>query len=133
MHDAIAPTVADAREQASLIGKAAQLAKSWVNLNISQHRAILTAVIAGVVIIQDRVILYIQADALVAALRVWQKLVTVSSRERSADPSHQVIVSIPASLKRAGIGKRMNTEGSTTSTPDPTLLKLLVKTLDFRD
>ena len=32
MHDAIAPTVADAREQASLIGKAAQLAKTWSSL-----------------------------------------------------------------------------------------------------
>ena len=133
IHDAIAPIVADAREQASLIGKAVQLAMTWSSLNTSQHRAILMAVIPRIVITSDWVILHIQSDALVAALRVWPKLVTGSSKDKRSDPSHQVTVSVPASLKRAGIGKRMIIEGSTTSTPDPSLLKLLVKALDLRD
>ena len=133
MHDAIGPTVADAREQASLIGKAAQLAKTWSSLNTSQRRAILMAVIPRVIIIPDRVDLHIQTDALVAALRVWPKSGTIRSNDRSSDPGHQVTVSVPASLKRAGIGKRMIIEGSATSTPDPSLLKLLVKAFDLRD
>ena len=133
MHDAIAPTVADAREQASLIGKAAQLTKSWNTLNTSQRRKILMVVIPRVVITSDRVILHIQTDALVAALRVWPKAGTFKSNDKSSDPALQVMLSVSASLKRAGIGKRMIIEGSTTNTPDPTLLKLLVKALDLRD
>ena len=43
------------------------------------------------------------------------------------------MVSVSASLKRAGIGKRMIIEGSTTGTPDPSLVKLLVKALDLHD
>ena len=133
MHDAIAPTAADAREQASLIGKAARLAKSWNSLNTSQHRAILMAVIPRIAIASDRVTLHIQTDALVAKLRVWPKAGTFKSNEKSSDPSHQVVVSVSASLKRAGIGRRMIIEGSTTAVPDPTLVKLLVKALDLRD
>ena len=86
-----------------------------------------------IVITSDRVTLHIQTDALAEALRVWPRLVTVSSRDKSCDPTRQVMVSVPASLKRAGIGKRMIIEGSTTNTPDPSLLKLLVKALDLRD
>ena len=133
IHDAIAPIVADAREQASLIGKAAQLAKSWSSLSTSQRRAILMAAIPRVVITSDRVTLHIQTDALVAALCVWPKAGAFKSDDRSSDPSHQVVVSVSASLKRAGIGKRMIIEGSTTGTPDPSLVKVLVKALDLRD
>ncbi len=133
MHDAIAPTVTEAKEQADLIGKAAQLAKSWNNLNTSQQRAILMAIIPCIIITADRVDLHIQTDALVTALRVWPKAGAFNSDEKKFDPGHQVTVSVLASLKRAGIGKRMIIEGSTTSTPDPTLLKLLVKAFDFRD
>lgn len=132
MHGAIAPTVADVGEQASLIGKAAQLAKSWSSLNTCQRRAILIAVIPRIVITPDQVVLHIQTDALVAALRVWPKAGAFKSDDKSSDPGHQVMVSVPASLKRAGIGKRMIIEGSTTSTPDPTLLKLLIKAFDLR-
>ena len=133
MHDAIAPTVADAREQASLIGKAAQLAKSWNSLNTSQRRAMLMAFVSRVVITPDKVVLHIQTDALVEVLRVWPMSGSISSRGKSSDSTHQVIVSIQASLKRAGIGKRMIIEGSTTNIPDPSLVKLLVKALDLRD
>lgn len=133
IHDAIAPIVADAREQDSLIGKGAQLAKSWSSMNTCQRRAILTAVIPRIVITSDRVTLHIQTDALVAALRVWPKAGAFKSDDKSSDPSCQVTVAVPASLKRAGIGKRMIIEGSTTSTPDPSLIKLLVKALDLRD
>ena len=91
------------------------------------------AVIPRIAIASDRVTLHIQTDALVEAIRVWPKAGTIRSNGKSSDPGHQVIVSIPASLKRAGIGKRMIIEGSTTSTPDPSLLKLLVKALDLRD
>ena len=102
-------------------------------MNTSQHRAILMAVIPRIAIASDRVILHIQTDALAATLRVWPKAGTFKSNEKSSGPSHQAVVSVPASLKRAGIGKRMIIEGSTKSTPDPTLLKLLVKALDLRD
>jgi site-specific DNA recombinase len=66
-------------------------------------------------------------------LHVWPQAGKISSKDKVSDCTHQVTVSIPASLKRTGIGKRMIIEGLTTSTPDPSLVKLLVKALDLRD
>ena len=132
VHDAISPLAPDAWAQEQLIGKAAELARTWCTLSPSQKRAILVLVIARIVIHQDRVDLHVRPDALVTSLRAGPTSATKFKND-GGDMSLPIILSIPASLKRAGIGKRMIIEGSSNGMPDRSLVKLLVKVFDLRD
>lgn len=64
-------------------------------------------------------------------LAAWPKPVTVSPVDHSS-ADHHVTLTVPARLRRSGIGKRMIIPGQTATEADPSLVKLILKAFDLQ-
>ena len=71
-------------------------------------------------------------DTLVSALSSWPKAAPCRHTTQVGSVDDTVILAVPASLRRSGIGKRMIIDGARRSEPDPALIKILVKAFEMR-
>jgi site-specific DNA recombinase len=133
-HQLIGAPVADAPQLEHLNSKAKSLARDWRQLEMSRRRALLLAVLAEVTVRSDGVDIRIAPLGLIAALTSWPKAVKQAAPSYSSVRADtEVTLSVPATLRRSGIGKRMVIAGATASEPDPALIKLLIKARELRD
>ena len=79
----------------------------------------------------DRIDIHLDRGRLVDMLRGDQRRRRVTQSE-PGPTADTIVLSVPARLKRAGIGKRMVIEGAHAGAPDATLIKLVVKAFALR-
>lgn len=134
LHQVIGSHVADASQLEHLNSKAKTLAPGWRQLEMSRRRALLLAIHAGVTVHRDGVDIRVAPLGLIAALASWPKAVKRGAlHSSSAETDAEVILTVPATLRRSGIGKRTVIAGATASEPDPALIKLLIKAREIRE
>lgn len=88
---------------------------------------------ASIIIAAERVDVRFLPGSLIAALGGETKCPPGGSEVPQSLETHYIVLSVRASLKRAGIGKRMIIAGSTAAKVDPSLVKLLIRAFDLRD
>ena len=133
--DAINRHVPDAAEQERLVGRAADLAEGWNDLVPAEVRAILLALVTRIDVHEEKVDIEVNAARLTDVLgNDPMDLPEASGEVRKADC---LTLSVPARLKRAGLGTKMVIDGPAgrgrKGKADPSLAKLIVKGHVFRD
>jgi len=121
-----------AAELSRLLAKAAKLAKDWFRLGAPSRRAFLSQILSEVIVHRERVDIRVVPDTLVSALSSWPRAAPCRHTTPDGSVDDTVILTVPASLRRSGIGKRMIIEGARRYEPDPALIKLLVKAFEMR-
>jgi site-specific DNA recombinase len=127
--DTIGAQVPEPPEQKRLIDRAAELAMNWPDLTTVRARFIIRALITRIDVQADRVDIQIQPSRVAEILR--GDSLDAARAAQSTKDQQPLVLSVLASLKRAGIETRMIIEGvdpyDTTAKPDPSLIKLLTK------
>jgi DNA invertase Pin-like site-specific DNA recombinase len=131
LHALFAPQDSQADTLWQLLTRAGSLSQGWRTLEASRRRAILLAIISRVTVHPDRLSIQIRPAHLRTVLAAWPKAVNVSPGDDSPG-DHHVTLTIPARLKRSGIGKRMIIAGQTATETDPSLVKLMLKAFDLQ-
>jgi len=127
--------VPDAVEQERLVGRATDLAEGWPDLVPAEMRAILLALVTRIDVHEEKVDIEVNAARLTDVLgNDPMDLPDASGEVREAD---RLTLSVPARLKRAGLGTKMVIDGpegrGRKGKADPSLSKLIVKGHVFRD
>ena len=133
--EAISSNVRDAAEQESLIGRATDLAEGWDDLVPAEMRAILLSLVTRIEVHEEKVDIGIHAAGIADVLgNDPMDLPEASGDVREAD---RLTLSVPARLKRAGLGTKMVIDGPAgqgrKGKADPSLVKLIVKGHVFRE
>ena len=127
--------VQDAAEQERLVGRATDLAEGWPDLVPAELRAILLALVARIEIHEERVDISINAARITDVLGN-DPMDLPDSKEEVQKADH-LTLSVPARLKRAGLGTKMIIDGPAgrgrRGKADPSLAKLIVKGHVFRE
>jgi len=132
VHDALSAHSHDAAELEQLIARAVELGQTWSKRPVVEQRVMISSLLTRIDIGADRIDIHLDCGRLAALLRGDQRRRQVAQSE--PEPATDTIVlSVPARLKRAGIGKRMVIEGAYAGAPDDTLIKLVVKAFALRD
>jgi hypothetical protein len=114
-----------AEEQHRLIRKAEQLAQRWSALSTSEQRGILRSVFTRVEVHQDRIEAHLSPPELRTLLLGDPLPALASAPAPSAMP---LVLSVPATLRRAGREMALLIEGSSPPPePNPALIKLIAK------
>ena len=132
VHDALDARIPDAAEQEQLIERAAELGRTWRKRPVVEQRVMISSLLARIDIGADRIDIHLDRARLAALLRGDQRRRHVTQSE-PGPATDTIVLSVPARLKRAGIGKRMVIEGAHAGAPDVTLIKLVVKAFALRD
>ncbi len=132
VHDALEARVLEASEQEQLIGRAVELGRNWTKRPAVEQRAMISRLLARIDIGADRIDSHLDRGQLVALLRGDPDRHPDASSATGA-PNDIIVLSVPARLKRTGLGKRMVIEGATAGVEDGTLIKLFVKAFALRD
>ncbi len=132
VHDALDARVPDAAEQEHLIERGAELGRTWRKRPVVEQRVMISLLLARINIGADRIDIHFDRARLVDLLRGDQHRRQVL-RSEPGPAADTIVLSVPARLKRAGVGKRMVIEGARASAPDATLIKLVVKAFALRD
>ena len=132
VHDALEARVPEASEQEQLIGRAVELGRNWTKRPAVEQRAMISRLLARIDIGADRIDSHLDRGQLVALLRGDPDRHPDASSATGA-PNDIIVLSVPARLKRTGLGKRMVIEGATAGVEDGTLIKLFVKAFALRD
>ncbi len=132
VHEALEARIPEAAEQEQLIERAFELGRSWNKRPAVEQRAMMSKLLARIDIGADRIDIHLDRGRLVALLRGDLGRRPAASSETAA-PNAIMVLSVPARLKRTGLGKRMVIEGATAGAPDGTLIKLFVKAFALRD
>ena len=133
LHNHIGTHVPDAPTQSHLMGKARKLASDWKSLETSRRRAILIHTLDQVIVHREHIDIKIKPVRLTAILSSWPRL-PKPIEPQDVHATHDIItLSVPAALKRSGIGKQMVIPGAASAAePDPALIKLVLKGFDLR-
>ncbi len=131
LHALFAPYVPEAATLWQMLTRAASLSQGWRTLDATRRRTILLAIISRVTVHPDHLSIQICPARLKTVLTAWPKAVTVSPGEDSS-ADHPVALTVPARLRRSGIGKRMIIAGQTATETDPSLVKLILKAFDLQ-
>ena len=132
VHDALDARIPDAAEQEQLIARAVELGQTWSERPVVEQRVMISSLLARIDVGADRIDIHLDRARLAALLRGDQRRRPVAPSE-PGPATDTIVLSIPARLKRAGIGKRMVIEGAHAGAPDDTLIKLVVKAFALRD
>jgi site-specific DNA recombinase len=133
-HQLIGAHVPDAAQLEHLNRKAETLGRTWRTLATSHRRALLLSALVEVVVQRNCVDLKITPHGLTQSLLSWPNPAKADVQgDKSSQHAITITLSVSAALKRSGIGKRMIIAGTTTSEPDPALMKLLIKAREMRD
>jgi len=116
----------DVVAQKRLLGEAARLAASWQALGAERLRAILRATVRKVQVHGDRV--EVTLDQRAAALWLAKDQKQPAQASGGDREQYSTVLTIPARLKRAGIGMRLVVEdGSEPANVDAALVRLLLR------
>jgi site-specific DNA recombinase len=132
LHPIIGPRIEDAAELSRLMAKAGKLAKDWPSQGAPTRRAFLSQILSEVIVYCEHVDIRVVPESFISALSSWPKTAPCRHSTQVGSVDDSVILTVPASLRRSGIGKRMIIEGARRSEPDPSLIKLLVKAFEIR-
>ena len=132
VHDALDARISDAAEQEQLIERAAELGRTWRKRPVVEQRVMISLLLARIDVGAHRIDIQFDRARLPAILRGDQRRRHVTQSE-PGPATDTIVLSVPARLKRAGIGKRMVIEGAHTGAPDVSLIKLVVKAFALRD
>jgi DNA invertase Pin-like site-specific DNA recombinase len=132
VHEALGARIPDAAEQEQLIERAAELGRTWRKRPVVEQRVMISSLAARIEISADRIDIHLDRARLAALLRGDQRT-RRHTRSEAGPATDTIVLSIPARLKRAGIGKRMVIEGAHAGAPDDTLIKLVVNAFALRD
>jgi hypothetical protein len=134
LHPVISTHVADAAQLSHLNAKAEKLARSWRNLETARRRGFLLGALATVIVRRESVDLEIAPHGLIESLACWPNTRRPEAPNcKASEKAASISLSVPAELKRSGIGKRMVIAGAMNAEPDPALVKLIVKGMEIRD
>jgi hypothetical protein len=123
------PHIETAAEQQRLVSLAASLADEWDNMTAPQLRALLCALVARIDILPKRVDIQLVLERLPMILLKDSQDIPPAAACPGKTP--HMTLSVPAELKRAGMGKKLifesrDTNGKKTR-PDLSLVKLIIK------
>ena len=117
----------DVGAQKRLLAEAAELAASWQSLDAERLRGILRTMVRKVQVHADRVDVTIDQRAAVLWLENKDQLLSAQPNERYED-RQLMVLTIPARLKRAGIGIQMVVDdGSEPARLDGGLIRVLLR------
>jgi DNA invertase Pin-like site-specific DNA recombinase len=133
--EVIGTRIEEAADQKRLLQRAVKLSQAWPALPAAKTRALLSALIARIDVLPERV------DIHLIAHRLADVLVTdasgLSPASTHTEDRSPVTLSVPAQLKRAGLGVKMIVAGSNLhgqkTKPDPVLVKLIAKAYTLHD
>jgi site-specific DNA recombinase len=131
LHGLFEPHVADAATLCQLLTRAGWLGQGWRTLEAARRRAVILAIIPRITIHPDHLYIDVCPMRLRTVLTAWPSTATVSRKDDSSAGQH-VTLTVPARLRRSGIGKRMIIAGQTATQPDPSLVKLILKGFELR-
>ncbi len=134
LYHALQKIAPDAGKQKRLIERTKHCAAMWQDLNPNDRRALLRAIVARVQVFADRI------DIIVDQAQVAQWLLgdldesKPGARASAESPGPLLTLTVPARLRRAGKEMRIVLEdGSDSTAPDPSLLRLLIRANAIRD
>ncbi|MCH7936553.1 MAG: recombinase family protein [Proteobacteria bacterium] len=131
----ISGRVQNIAEQGKLFGQAADLAERWGDLVSVEVRSILLALVSRVEVHEEKVDITINTRLIADVLR--SDLIDLSDISGRGRKKEHLTLSVPARLKRAGLGIKMIIDGSVGAggegKADPSLVKLIVKSHMFRE
>jgi hypothetical protein len=127
--------VLDAVEQKRLIDQATDLSEGWPDLVPAELRAILLALVIRIEVHEERVDIEVNAARLADVLG--NDPMDLPEAKEEVQETDCLTLSVPARLKRAGLGTKMVIDGPAgrgrKGKADPSLAKLIVKGHVFRD
>ena len=124
--EAHAPNGAD---QLRLIQWSAELAGSWGKLSAAEQRSVLRTLIARIDVRPERIDLHLAPARLLALLR--RDRLDLSVIAQAGEDDNWFTLSIPARLKRVGLGTKMIIQGARSDEPDASLIKVQIKAHEF--
>jgi DNA invertase Pin-like site-specific DNA recombinase len=131
IHGAIEAYTPDCADQLRLIERAAGVAKAWGKLSVAERRSILRGLIARIDVSADRIDLHLVPSRLADLLR--RDPLDLPVTAEAGEDDDRLTLSIPARIKRAGLGTRMIIPGERSAEPDASLIKTLIKAHELRD
>ena len=122
--EAAEPFRLEAATQRDLLRQAAELAATWSTLQPGRIRLLLTSLVRRIELCSDRIELHTSPPRVLAALGIPDPL-----RADDRDTEPDLILSIPSQLRRAGkeIALRIDPRGDSPASPNPSLIKLVVR------
>lgn len=117
-------------EQRQLLSAAARFAIEWDQLGAARVRFVVRVAIARVVVQPDRVMVSVTMRRLTDLILGRDEQHITNTTESQGAPH---VISVPASLRRAGQEMRLVVEGDHVTAVDATLAKLVHQGLQFRD
>jgi len=133
VYEAIEPLATEVGAQMEIVARAAGLASCWSGLPPVEKRAALTALVERIDLLSETVEIHIRPGR-IAAIQTAE----ANSRERSqsyTDDEANIVLSVPARLKRTGMETRLLIEGSGSDArrkPDHSLYRVLVQAQRYR-
>ncbi len=134
LYHALQKVAPDAGKQKRLIERTKHCAAMWQDLKPNDRRALLRAIVARVQVFADRI------DIIVDQAQVAQWLMgdldksKPAARASAESAGPLLTLTVPARLRRAGKEMRIVLEdGSDSTAPDPSLLRLLIRANAIRD
>jgi len=133
--EVISRYVRNAAEQKSLIGMASGLVKRWDHLQPAEIRSILLSLVNRIEVHEDKVNIMINTGRIASVLK--GDPVVLHDTNKKDQEAEIRILSVPARIKRAGLGIRMIIDGSVGAAgngkADPSLVRLVVNSHVFHE
>jgi hypothetical protein len=129
---AIEPEVAETAESSGLIGRAAELARSWPELAPAERRGLLLALLARVDIHRESVEIRVLARELLSILR--GENASLDRKHAKEKITRAINWSIPVRLRRTGMEKRLLIDGADSTerrVPDHSLARLIAQAQQY--
>ena len=133
--EAISRHVQDVVDQKRLVDLASNLSKKWSTLAPAEVRSILIALVARIEIHEDRIDIEVNTARIADVLQ--NDPMSLSEATGEGKKADRLTLSVPARLKRTGLGVRMIIDGPAgrrgNGKVDPSLARLIVKGHVYRD
>ena len=133
--ETISQQVHDVAAKERFVGRATDLAERWSNLGLTEVRTILLALVRRVDVHEETVDITINTGRIADVLQ--GDPIGLSGMSGKGREAEHLKLSVPARLKRAGLGIKMIIDGSVgvggEGKADPSLVKLIVKSHMFRE
>jgi site-specific DNA recombinase len=125
---AVAPVGLDAPTQRALLGRSKDLAERWTRLISLQRREIVRALITRIEVDEEQILMHLDRASIPSvALPDWSP-----GSMKPALPFERLVLSITASLQRAGKGIRLVIGGGAANAVDSGLASLVAKAISSR-
>ena len=134
LYHALQKVAPDAAKQKRLIERTKHCAATWQDLNPNDRRTLLRAIVARVQVFADRIDIIVDQAQVAQWLMADHDVSKPGARVSAESAGLLLTLTVPARLRRAGKEMRIILEdGSGSTAPDPSLLRLLVRANAIRD